>query len=75
MSIHESNYVNCRRFQIQKIFAVGLVALVLLYPILFPGQTYMHLIICTLGIYIIVNSGFDILFGYSGQISLGQAGF
>nr|WP_326214402.1 branched-chain amino acid ABC transporter permease [uncultured Oscillibacter sp.] len=59
----------------QKIFAVGLVALVLLYPVLFPEQTYMHLIICTLGIYIIVNSGFDILFGYSGQISLGQAGF
>ena len=47
----------------------------LLYPVLFPEQTYMHLIICTLGIYIIVNSGFDILFGYSGQISLGQAGF
>ena len=59
----------------QKIFGLALVAVTLLYTILFPGQTYMHLIICTLGIYIIVNTGFDILFGYSGQISLGQAGF
>lgn len=62
-----------RKFQ----WAVGLavVACALLYPVLFPDQTYMHLIICTLGIYIIVNTGFDVLFGYSGQISLGQAGF
>ena len=59
----------------QKIFGLAVVAITLLYPILFPGETYMHLIICTLGIYIIVNTGFDILFGYSGQISLGQAGF
>lgn len=59
----------------QKIFGLALVVITLLYPVLFPGQTYMHLIICTLGIYIIVNTGFDILFGYSGQISLGQAGF
>ncbi len=59
----------------QKIFGLALVVITLLYPVLFPDQTYMHLIICTLGIYIIVNTGFDILFGYSGQISLGQAGF
>ncbi|WP_325199841.1 branched-chain amino acid ABC transporter permease [Oscillibacter sp.] len=62
-----------RRFQ--KIAALAVVACTLLYPVLFPDQTYMHLIICTLGIYIIVNTGFDVLFGYSGQISLGQAGF
>lgn len=61
--------------KIQKSFGLAVVAITLLYPILFPDQTYMHLIICTLGIYIIVNTGFDILFGYSGQISLGQAGF
>ena len=61
--------------KMQKIFGLALVVITLLYPILFPEQAYMHLIICTLGIYIIVNTGFDILFGYSGQISLGQAGF
>lgn len=61
--------------KVQRLLAILAVAVTLLYPILFPGQTYMHLIICTLGIYIIVNTGFDILFGYSGQISLGQAGF
>lgn len=59
----------------QKLVGLALVVGTLLYPVLFPGQTYIHLIICTLGIYIIVNTGFDILFGYSGQISLGQAGF
>lgn len=59
----------------QRLFALALILITLAYPILFPDQTYMHLIICTLGIYIIVNTGFDILFGYSGQISLGQAGF
>lgn len=61
--------------RVQKIISLVVLAGVILYPVLFPGSTYMHLILCTLGIYIIVNTGFDILFGYSGQISLGQAGF
>jgi branched-chain amino acid transport system permease protein len=60
---------------VQRTAALAVVVCTLLYPVLFPDQTYMHLIICTLGIYIIVNTGFDVLFGYSGQISLGQAGF
>jgi len=62
-----------KRFQL--CLGLVLVAGVLLYPVLFPDQLYIQLIICTLGIYIIVNTGFDLLFGYSGQISLGQAGF
>ena len=61
--------------KVQRLIALVLVAVTVLYPILFRESTYIHLIICTLGIYMIVNTGFDILFGYSGQISLGQAGF
>ena len=59
----------------QKMIGLALVVFVMAYPILFSQSIYMQLLLCTLGIYIIVNTGFDILFGYSGQISLGQAGF
>ncbi len=59
----------------QRLIAIIAVALAVAYPLVFPQSIYIHLLICTLGIYIIVNTGFDILFGYSGQISLGQAGF
>ncbi|WP_283674753.1 branched-chain amino acid ABC transporter permease [Butyricicoccus sp. Marseille-Q5471] len=61
--------------KVQRLIAFVMIALVVVYPVLFRESTYVHLILCTLGIYIIVNTGFDILFGYSGQISLGQAGF
>ena len=61
--------------RIQKsIFAV-LILIAAIYPVLFSGETYMLFLLCLLGIYIIVNTGFDLSFGYSGQISLGQAGF
>lgn len=63
------------RTKVQRMIAILVVACVALYPVAFSGSIYMHLILCTLGIYVIVNTGFDILFGYSGQISLGQAGF
>lgn len=38
-------------------------------------KKYYILIMCLIGIYTIVGSGLDILFGYSGQISFGHAGF
>jgi branched-chain amino acid transport system permease protein len=38
-------------------------------------QAYLILVLNITGIYIIVNSGLDIVYGYSGQISIGQAGF
>lgn len=46
-----------------------------LVPSILRGQTYLFLVLCTIGIYVIVNSGLDIVYGYSGQISIGQAGF
>lgn len=36
---------------------------------------YISLLLCTMGIYTIAVSGLDILFGYTGQISFGHAGF
>lgn len=59
----------------QQFIGLFILLIVLLFPIVFSGQTYTQLLLCTLGIYIIVNTGFDVLFGYSGQMSLGQAGF
>lgn len=44
-------------------------------PLIFLNDSYVMLLLCTTGISIIVISGLDILFGYSGQISLGHAGF
>ena len=46
-----------------------------LLPLIFVSDSYLVLLLCTTGISIIVVSGLDILFGYSGQISLGHAGF
>ncbi len=46
-----------------------------LLPLMFLSDSYLVLLLCTTGISIIVVAGLDILFGYSGQISLGHAGF
>ena len=46
-----------------------------LVPLLFLSDSYIVLLLCTTGISIIVVTVLDILFGYSGQISLGHAGF
>lgn len=42
--------------------------------ILLCQRTYYALIISLFGVYAIVSTGLDILFGYTGQISLGHAG-
>jgi branched-chain amino acid transport system permease protein len=46
-----------------------------LLPIICLNDSYIVLLLCTTEISIIAVSGLDILFGYSGQISLGHAGF
>ncbi len=50
-------------------------ALLLALPLVFIGNSYFLLLLCTGMIYVIAVSGLDLLFGYSGQISLGHAGF
>jgi branched-chain amino acid transport system permease protein len=56
----------------------GGVAILAVLPFLIQlitGNEYWILIVCLMLIYIIAVSGLDILFGYSGQISLGHAAF
>lgn len=52
-----------------------LVVALFLVPVVLKSQVYLIFVLCTIGIYVIVNSGLDIVYGYSGQISIGQAGF
>jgi branched-chain amino acid transport system permease protein len=57
---------------------VGLAILLCVLPFLVQlvaGNQYPLLIMCIILVYIIAVSGLDILFGYSGQISLGHAAF
>jgi ABC-type branched-subunit amino acid transport system permease subunit len=51
-----------------------LIAALIAFPLAVNNQ-YILLIATLTGIYVIVNSGLDIVYGYSGQITLGQAGF
>ncbi len=43
--------------------------------VLISQKKYYALVLCLIGIYTIALTGLDILFGYSGQISFGHAGF
>lgn len=54
--------------------AIGLVALPFLVKMI-AGNQYPLLIMCIILIYVMAVTGLDILFGYSGQISLGHAAF
>ncbi|MFV0351262.1 MAG: branched-chain amino acid ABC transporter permease [Oscillospiraceae bacterium] len=38
-------------------------------------SNYFLFLLCIMGIYVVATSGLDILFGYTGQMSLGHAGF
>ena len=57
----------------------ALIALVILLPFILKGMTFSYkyylYILNTIGIYIILTVGLDILSGYTGLISLGHAGF
>ncbi len=58
------------------IFAViAVYAILMENNILFTRNRYIFVLLCYIGIYSIVTSGVDILFGYTGQISFGHAGF
>jgi branched-chain amino acid transport system permease protein len=61
-----------RLLQNKNIFLVLFVGIL---PLVFRNNSYFLLLLCTTGIAIIVVSGLDVLFGYSGQISLGHAAF
>lgn len=44
-------------------------------PLAIGPESYLLFPLSLVGIYIIVNSGLDVVYGYCGQISIGQAGF
>ncbi len=54
--------------------ALALIALPFLVQLI-GGNDYAVMISCVILVYVIAVSGLDILFGYSGQISLGHAAF
>lgn len=53
----------------------GVVVLAVLLPVVMRDSSFVLLVLSLMGIYFIVVTGLDILYGYSGQASLGQAAF
>ena len=63
-----------KRFPAKTLIALGVIVLLALVPLM--GLSSYNMLICSLiCIYIISTSGLDILFGYTGQISMGHAAF
>lgn len=58
-----------------------IIALLIIIPIMmenniiFQQSKYLYVLLCLIAVYTIVTSGLDIVFGYTGQISFGHAGF
>lgn len=52
-----------------------IILLAVFLPMVLRNSSYIILLLCMIGIYTIAVSGLDVLFGYSGQISLGHAAF
>lgn len=61
--------------KLKKYLPAILILALLLFAVLFRSNGYIMLLLCTIGIYVIAVSGLDLLFGYTGQISLGHAAF
>ena len=58
-----------------KIIWIPLCLLALIFlPLILPNLYIKH-VLCLVGIYILLTMGFNILTGYTGMVSLGQAGF
>ena len=64
-----------KKGQTKKILLLAFLVLVVCLPLIMLNYSYGVMICCFIEIYIIATSGFDILWGYSGQISMGHAGF
>lgn len=47
----------------------------LMYTGVLPSSNYIMLLLAFICVYSVITSGLDLLFGYSGQVSLGHAGF
>jgi len=58
-----------------RMWAIFVIILVFAIPLVFAEQRYIMVLLTTIAINIIICSGLDILYGYSGQISMGHAAF
>lgn len=58
-----------------RMITIFITILVLMIPILFSDQKYLMVLLTITGINIIISSGLDVLYGFSGQISMGHATF
>jgi len=56
-------------------FLLLVIPAMLNFGIVFSANSYLIFLMCIIMIYAIATSGLDLLFGYTGQISLGHAGF
>ena len=68
------------KFDVKSLAPAVLIFIFIVIPILMeigvlPENKYFFTIMCFICSYSIVTSGLDILFGYSGQMSMGHAGF
>ena len=63
--------------QLSKKCILPMLAIAILYPLIMGAfhQSYLILLGSYAMLYIIAVSGIDVLFGYSGQITMGHAGF
>ncbi len=69
-----NNIIKTKKLPLVGGMAIGLCALPFLVRMV-AGNQYPLLIMCIMLVYVMAVSGLDILFGYSGQISLGHAAF
>ena len=58
-----------------RVWAISIIILVFAIPFAFSEQRYIMVLLTTIAINIIICSGLDVLYGYSGQISMGHAAF
>ena len=57
------------------LMAMALILFLACLPVMVGKNAYLMLVLCLSGIFVIASTGLDLLFGYSGQISIGHAAF
>ena len=64
-----------KKIGVLALLLAAIVIPVLMYVGILPSSNYIMLLLSFICLYSIITSGLDLLFGYSGQVSLGHAGF
>lgn len=72
----EMHLIRIKSGQTKKLILYSVLGcIILLLPVLLSNYSYGIMLLCFAELYIVAVSGFDVLYGYSGQISMGHAGF